>query len=322
MNINALTEVIKSKDTRNSVAAAQTSQPSLYSDVVRSSVRNALQEKKARNEAIVTRIKESENETEVFRKICSEVESDGSPSEVVRLGKKVDGREQPLKVPFATSFDARRFCASVNAAHKENEDDVTEFRVRLGKTKSKLEKYKKNKVIISCLNEEAKEKKESVSYSIRDNGSTLKYKKQDDNKWIREKSQEDTLQWYTAPHLNLQMNADAVDVSSFEYLDCTIVAASSLRFLVIYQHLNNCHCPMSQFHTEFSNLLEMLEQHSGNVMIVVDLNFHLDDPADRDANDFGRLITAFGLQQHVQQVTHKGRGLNSQSCGGKGLWLP
>ncbi|ELU06472.1 hypothetical protein CAPTEDRAFT_211821 [Capitella teleta] len=73
--------------------------------------------------------------------------------------------------------------------------------------------------------------------------------------------------------------------------------------LVIYRPPNNC--PMSQFHTEFSNILEMLAQHSGNVMIVGDLNAYLDDPADRDANDFGRLITAFGLQQHVQQATHR-----------------
>ncbi|ELT88854.1 hypothetical protein CAPTEDRAFT_190666 [Capitella teleta] len=119
MNTNVITEVIKSKDTRNSVTAAPTSQPSLYSDVVRSSVRSALQDEKARNEVIVSRIKETENGTEAFRNICSEVEFDGSPSEVVRLGKKLDGRDRHMKGTFATPFDARRFYASVNA-HKEN----------------------------------------------------------------------------------------------------------------------------------------------------------------------------------------------------------
>ncbi|ELT95684.1 hypothetical protein CAPTEDRAFT_197363 [Capitella teleta] len=214
-----------------------------------------------------------------------------------------------------------------------------------GKTKSELEKYKKNKIILSRLDEEAKEKKEAVSYSIRDNGSTLKYKKQDDNKWIRVSDSMDRgehgkrgmkttvlgrhrpgtlnkvlLNPWSVRNKTTAIN-DLITDLCIDVLcitetwltgtdsDQPTIAAMLPEGYTLQQRARktrgDCHCSMSQFHTEFSNFLGMLALHSDNVMIVGDLNFHLDDPVDRDSNDFGRLITAFGLQQHAQQATHQ-----------------
>ena len=162
-----------------------TPDPCTYSSVVASSVRTALRDEKARNDVIISRIKESANCQDTIRSICSKIEYAGLPNDVVRIGRKKEGRDRPMKVTFATSFDARRFCSRLNEK-KGDSEDISEIRVRLGKTKSELDLYMKNKNIAINLNKEAKEKNENVSYSLRDNGEIWKYKKQDNDKWIKE----------------------------------------------------------------------------------------------------------------------------------------
>ena len=41
-----------------------------------------------------------------------------------------------------------------------------------------------------------------------------------------------------------------------------------------------------------------------NLIIVGDLNFHLDSKSDRDAARFTSVLQSFGLRQHVQEPTH------------------
>jgi hypothetical protein len=40
------------------------------------------------------------------------------------------------------------------------------------------------------------------------------------------------------------------------------------------------------------------------IVIVGDLNFHLDIPTDRDTSKFNRCLETFGMEQHVRAPTH------------------
>jgi len=98
----------------------------------------------------------------------------------------------------------------------------------------------------------------------------------------------------------------SVNFSSFE----NVVALAeypigSIRFVVIYQP------PSSQikgFLEDFVSLLEQLVPISGNLLIVGDFNFHLDDSNNTDTTKLHSLLESFNLKQHVATPTHS-RGL-------------
>ena len=75
----------------------------------------------------------------------------------------------------------------------------------------------------------------------------------------------------------------------------------SIRFVVIYRP------PLSQikaFLEDFASLLEQLVPISGNLLIVGDFNFHLDDSNNTDATKLHNLLESFNLKQHVATPTH------------------
>ncbi len=45
--------------------------------------------------------------------------------------------------------------------------------------------------------------------------------------------------------------------------------------------------------------------HTCDILLVGDLNFHVDDKSDYYANQFQALIQNLGLAQHIHQATHK-----------------
>jgi hypothetical protein len=95
------------------------------------------------------------------------------------------------------------------------------------------------------------------------------------------------------------------EFSTFKYQECLLSEAQTLRLCIVYRPPNNRSHTMSQFFEEFSNLLEVFSIWSGHILITGDLNFHMDDSADRDANKLKALISSFGLEQHVKQSTHR-----------------
>ena len=181
-SIKSLTESAKSNITR---PISDPVVPDTYAKAVQSSVRNALLDDRARSEVIVSRINETSDAHEAIRNICSKVNFVGNLSDVRRVGKKTDGRDRPLKVTFGNPFDARTFCSRVDGS-KEEHEDIAELKVRLGKTKEELVKYKERKEIAKKLNEKAKEENIEQSYSLRDNGEIWLYKKKSNNKWVRD----------------------------------------------------------------------------------------------------------------------------------------
>ena len=75
----------------------------------------------------------------------------------------------------------------------------------------------------------------------------------------------------------------------------------SIRFVVIYRP------PSSQikaFLEDFASLLEQLVPFSGNLLIVGDFNFHLDDSNITDATKLHNLLESFNLKQHVATPIH------------------
>lgn len=59
------------------------------------------------------------------------------------------------------------------------------------------------------------------------------------------------------------------------------------------------------FFTEFEPLLHKVCTEPGRLLVVGDLNFHFEDLKDLDARHFVELLDSLGLQQHMQEPTHK-----------------
>ncbi|ELU15201.1 hypothetical protein CAPTEDRAFT_187183 [Capitella teleta] len=95
------------------------------------------------------------------------------------------------------------------------------------------------------------------------------------------------------------------ELSTFKYQECLLSEARTLRLCIVYRSPNNRSHTMGQFFEKFSNPLEVFSIWIGHILIAGDLNFHMDDSADRDANKLKALISSFGLEQHVKQSTHR-----------------
>ena len=61
----------------------------------------------------------------------------------------------------------------------------------------------------------------------------------------------------------------------------------------------------SLFFTELGDLVERLATHPGELILVGDFNFHVDQAADPDARKFLGFLESFNLKQHVSQPTHQ-----------------
>lgn len=62
---------------------------------------------------------------------------------------------------------------------------------------------------------------------------------------------------------------------------------------------------VAQFLREFSMLLEHLVLLPADILILGDVNFHVDNMTSRDAHDFMHLLDTFNLVQHVAGSTDK-----------------
>ena len=96
--------------------------------------------------------------------------------------------------------------------------------------------------------------------------------------------------------------------SSFEYLDIvTTCSTGSTRIVIIYRpplskanQLNN-----ALFFEEFCTLAEQLVVSPGNLLIVGDFNYQVDNISSLDTIKFNKILESFNLVQHVNGPTHK-----------------
>ena len=81
----------------------------------------------------------------------------------------------------------------------------------------------------------------------------------------------------------------------------------SIRTIVIYRpppsKVNNLRTSM--FFKEFCTFLEQVIILSGNIVIVGDFNFHVDNTRNSDTITFNNILESFNLKQHVNEPTHK-----------------
>ena len=95
---------------------------------------------------------------------------------------------------------------------------------------------------------------------------------------------------------------------SFEFRDTLQKHSSScLRLIIVYrpQTMVDGTSSTANFSEEFPSLLESLVTVPGSLLMVGDVNFHVNDASDRSAQRFLRLLEAFKLKKHVWAPTHR-----------------
>lgn len=97
------------------------------------------------------------------------------------------------------------------------------------------------------------------------------------------------------------------EYTHFEHMDCDLgMDGTSFRLAVVYRSppsktngLRN-----SVFHEEWSTFLSRFVTIPKDILVVGDLNFHIDNEGDHDSQQFMSSLNAHGLTQHVHEPTH------------------
>ena len=95
---------------------------------------------------------------------------------------------------------------------------------------------------------------------------------------------------------------------SFEYMECLVKLGNVwLRIVTVYRPTpsRSNGFTVRQFINEFTTLLEVLTVSQGQLLILGDFNFHVDDLNDCCTKQFLNLLLSFNLVQHVLDPTHE-----------------
>ena len=164
-------------------------------EVVQSSVKNAITADESEKDIIISHLPEKSLINEDIAQIREYCEAIGCKSdcikEVVRLGRITEGYNRLTKVSFSTKFDARTFYASYQRSIQNNEN-LRKYRVRPSQTNEINKVRKANSNLVFNWNKESINK--GISYSLRLDGSIWCFKKQSNEKWVRDKT------WKFADH--------------------------------------------------------------------------------------------------------------------------
>ena len=108
-------------------------------------------------------------------------------------------------------------------------------------------------------------------------------------------------------NIRVTRSTDIIKYSTFEFIACNIkFKAINMKLIVVYRPppSNKNHLRTNTFMAEWSQFLIEEVTQSKDILITGDLNFHLDDTANKDANEFKNTLQALGLTQHVTEATH------------------
>ncbi len=106
--------------------------------------------------------------------------------------------------------------------------------------------------------------------------------------------------------VTIKINVSTI-TRSCEYMDVACTHQhQSMRMIAIYRPTRSKknRTPLSVFYEEFSDILESCITSQEELLIVGDLNFHVDDENDHDATHFLDILESFDLVQHVNEPTH------------------
>lgn len=104
------------------------------------------------------------------------------------------------------------------------------------------------------------------------------------------------------------INSGVSEHGSFEYSEWLVKASSyNLWVIVIYRppYSDDHQVPISVFLSEFPEYLETVLLCKELLLITRDFNIHVDDLQVSDARKFLERLEALGLEQHVNQPTHR-----------------
>lgn len=175
---------LASTSSAKSVNAGDNVNKTSFADVVRQSVQSVLEDERARNDIVISKMDEQGDDEKCLADVCQKMNCESKPAGIRRLGKKTEGRVRLLQVSFNSSFDARTFRASYNNRQKSHKD-LPNWRLRNHRTRDEQATFERNSKAAFQLNTAAKEAKLNESYSLRDDGTVWKYVKRGD-KWKRE----------------------------------------------------------------------------------------------------------------------------------------
>ena len=101
---------------------------------------------------------------------------------------------------------------------------------------------------------------------------------------------------------------DGGEHESFEFSEWMVSGRSikKLRVVIIYRPPCSEGHPVTvpTFCSEFANYMESILLSKEQLLVVGDMNIHVDDASDADACNFLDLLESLGLQQHVREPTH------------------
>ena len=104
--------------------------------------------------------------------------------------------------------------------------------------------------------------------------------------------------------LNIKQLDRVCEPSSYEYLECCLRSDSTLyRILLVYRSPTASSTPA--FLDELSDHLDETVYSGGNLIVLGDFNFHVDDTSDADATKFIDMIESYDIAQHVSVSTHR-----------------
>ena len=103
-------------------------------------------------------------------------------------------------------------------------------------------------------------------------------------------------------------NAGVSDLNSFEFSEWIVKSSPhNMRLIIIYRppYSEEHRVPTSVFLSEFPEYLETLLLCKEQLLITGDFNIHVDDAHDSCARKFLEVLEGLGLEQHVDQPTHR-----------------
>ncbi len=97
-------------------------------------------------------------------------------------------------------------------------------------------------------------------------------------------------------------------MSTFEYIEVIITSGNiPVRILLVYRL--DCDAKKKKisnylFLMEFSTVMNVLSVAPVEIVVIGDLNFHVNDPDDADVQELLEYLSRYDLLNHVQEPTH------------------
>lgn len=158
-----------------------------WTQIVKSSVRSALQDEQSKSEIVLLQMPEKKNDSRDIQTLCSKLKISVQPSAVVRLGNDEKKAPRPVKVTFSTPFDARIFLTKADELKNDEDDCIKKIRCRPCRSRDEQTRYLKLKAETKKLNDKARADgvHETESFSLRTNGQIWKFARMEDGSWKR-----------------------------------------------------------------------------------------------------------------------------------------